>query len=71
CGKTFTRRFNLRSHALVHSEQRPFACSHCSVTFRRKHDLQRHTRSLHSGSRPWTCNFCHLGFARSDALRRH
>jgi hypothetical protein len=28
CGKTFNRRFNLASHALVHSERRPFECQH-------------------------------------------
>ncbi|KAI8849856.1 hypothetical protein BC829DRAFT_489158 [Chytridium lagenaria] len=42
CGKTFTRRFNLRSHALVHSEQRPFACSHCHLGFARSDALRRH-----------------------------
>ncbi|KAJ3217054.1 hypothetical protein HDU67_008612, partial [Dinochytrium kinnereticum] len=42
CGKSFTRRFNLRSHALVHSEQRPFACGHCHLGFARSDALRRH-----------------------------
>ncbi|KAJ3411907.1 hypothetical protein HDV05_001488, partial [Chytridiales sp. JEL 0842] len=37
----------------------------------RKHDLQRHVRSIHSEQKPWICNCCGSKFARSDALRRH
>ncbi|KAI9206315.1 uncharacterized protein BJ171DRAFT_422205, partial [Polychytrium aggregatum] len=71
CKRFFTRRFNLRSHLLVHSAQRPYACEFCAVAFRRKHDLQRHIRSIHTHVRPYTCQKCGLGFARSDALKRH
>ncbi|KAI9319534.1 hypothetical protein DFJ73DRAFT_967344 [Zopfochytrium polystomum] len=71
CGKTFSRKFNLQSHEKVHSDAKPFRCPVCSIHFRRKHDLQRHMRSLHSENRPWVCPYCHIGFSRSDALRRH
>ncbi|RKO97427.1 hypothetical protein CXG81DRAFT_2499, partial [Caulochytrium protostelioides] len=71
CGKTFTRRFNLQSHELVHSETRPFSCKQCTFSFRRKHDLDRHTRSLHTAVRSFICPKCQHPFARSDALRRH
>ncbi|KAJ3045815.1 hypothetical protein HK097_001113, partial [Rhizophlyctis rosea] len=40
-------------------------------SFARKHDLQRHTRTLHSGTRPFECPNCKMGFNRADALRRH
>ncbi|KAJ3005481.1 hypothetical protein HKX48_000651, partial [Thoreauomyces humboldtii] len=72
CGKVFTRRFNLQSHELVHSDLRPFSCDICTATFRRKFDLRRHMRSLHNqGDKPYTCDLCGLGFTRSDTLRRH
>ncbi|KAJ1541838.1 hypothetical protein HK405_010382, partial [Cladochytrium tenue] len=51
--------------------ERPFNCPECSMTFSRKHDLRRHTRSLHSGDRPHLCSHCNQSFARSDALKRH
>ncbi|KAI9099319.1 hypothetical protein DFS34DRAFT_566483, partial [Phlyctochytrium arcticum] len=72
CNKVFTRRFNLQSHELVHSNLRPFKCDLCDGSFRRKFDLRRHMRSLHTaGSKPYTCELCGLGFTRSDTLRRH
>lgn len=49
---------------------RPFVCVHCSRSFSRKHDLERHAR-VHSGDRPYVCRVCKKGFPRSDALRRH
>lgn len=49
---------------------RPFICLHCSRSFTRKHDLERHAR-VHSGNRPYVCRVCQKGFPRSDALRRH
>ncbi|KAI8586362.1 hypothetical protein BDZ88DRAFT_387648, partial [Geranomyces variabilis] len=72
CNKVFTRRFNLQSHRLVHSDLRPFTCDVCDATFRRKFDLRRHMRSLHAdGTKPFVCELCGLGFTRSDTLRRH
>ncbi|KNC98124.1 uncharacterized protein SPPG_06532 [Spizellomyces punctatus DAOM BR117] len=73
CGKAFTRRFNLQSHELVHSNLRPFKCELCNRTFRRKFDQRRHMQSVHmeTGSKPYTCDLCGLGFTRSDTLRRH
>ncbi|WFD26818.1 hypothetical protein MNAN1_001807 [Malassezia nana] len=52
------------------AKARPFVCVHCSRSFSRKHDLERHAR-VHSGDRPYVCRVCKKGFPRSDALRRH
>ncbi|KAI8851144.1 hypothetical protein BC829DRAFT_387444 [Chytridium lagenaria] len=48
-----------------------YPCPECPQTFSRKHDLQRHVRSLHTWDRPYKCMHCPLTFARSDALKRH
>ncbi|KAJ3366502.1 hypothetical protein GGF32_005504 [Allomyces javanicus] len=70
CDKTFTRAFNLKSHVMTHSNDRPFACRYCDRTFARKHDCERHQR-LHTGDRPYRCGACGIGFPRHDALARH
>lgn len=71
CGRLFTRLYNVKSHMVCHSGDRPHICNACSASFRRKHDLQRHFRTTHSTERPWTCKKCHRSFARRDHYRRH
>ncbi|KAI9001595.1 hypothetical protein BC832DRAFT_520869, partial [Gaertneriomyces semiglobifer] len=71
CFKSFHRRQNLLSHMRCHSEERPFHCSDCPHSFRRKHDLHRHFRSMHALKKPFECGHCGKPFARSDALTRH
>nr|CAD7610345.1 unnamed protein product [Timema genevievae] len=46
CGKTFFKLPNLRLHIKVHSEDRPFKCSYCSMAFKWKKNLDTHT-SIH------------------------
>ncbi|KAJ3373297.1 hypothetical protein GGF31_000730 [Allomyces arbusculus] len=70
CQKTFTRAFNLKSHAKTHTNDRPHKCQFCDRTFARKHDCERHER-IHSGAKPYECTVCKRGFARHDALSRH
>ncbi|KAL3900912.1 MAG: hypothetical protein SGCHY_001005 [Lobulomycetales sp.] len=71
CGRQFTRLYNVKSHMVCHSGDRPHQCSQCTASFRRKHDLQRHYRTSHSQDRPWKCNRCSRSFARRDHYRRH
>ncbi|KAJ3354578.1 hypothetical protein HDU83_005029 [Entophlyctis luteolus] len=46
CGKVFPRAYNLKSHYYCHSGERPHACGTCGACFSRKHDLQRHVRTV-------------------------
>ena len=71
CERKFTRLYNVKSHLICHSGERPHACTACPSSFRRKHDLQRHFRTTHSNIRPWTCATCSRSFARRDHYRRH
>lgn len=71
CGRKFRRLFNMKSHLVCHSGDRPHACTTCSATFRRKHDLQRHFRSSHTKQQPFRCTICLRGFTRKDHFNRH
>ncbi|KAJ3248973.1 Metallothionein expression activator [Chytriomyces hyalinus] len=71
CNKVFPRAYNLKSHSYCHSGERPHKCNLCTATFSRKHDLQRHVRTLHAKERPHVCSICEQGFLNPDQLRRH
>ncbi|KAJ3133937.1 Metallothionein expression activator [Physocladia obscura] len=71
CDKTFPRAYNLKSHTYCHSGERPHKCGTCGSSFARKHDLQRHVRTLHATDRPFRCTTCGQGFGQSEQLRRH
>ncbi|KAJ3150127.1 hypothetical protein HK101_001992, partial [Irineochytrium annulatum] len=71
CGRFFPRQYNLKSHIFCHTGERPHVCAHCKAAFARKHDLQRHIRTLHSNDRPFKCEHCSQGFQRADLLARH
>ncbi|KAJ3397350.1 hypothetical protein HDV05_002947, partial [Chytridiales sp. JEL 0842] len=45
CGKEFEAMYNLSSHMLVHTDERPHSCERCTATFTRRHDLLRHLRN--------------------------
>ena len=69
CNKTFARLYSLRTHARVHSAERPFRCTRCPAAFARNHDLKRHAR-MHD-DKAWQCTGCAKAFSRRDALTRH
>ncbi|KAJ3129373.1 hypothetical protein HK101_005235 [Irineochytrium annulatum] len=71
CGRSFPRQYNLKSHIFCHTGERPHVCAHCKAAFARKHDLQRHIRTLHANDRPFKCEHCSQGFQRADLLARH
>ncbi|KAJ3377524.1 hypothetical protein HDU80_003227, partial [Chytriomyces hyalinus] len=53
---------------------RTFQCDQCDLTFTRKHDMNRHIRSVHAvqaGEALFACGICGQGFGRVDSLKRH
>ncbi|KAF9944816.1 hypothetical protein BGZ72_001938 [Mortierella alpina] len=78
CNKDFTRAFNLRSHRSTHSGVKPFSCTllddngePCNRPFARRHDLERHVRSIHSKLKLFKCKTCGRECGRTDAFKRH
>ncbi|KAJ3143738.1 hypothetical protein HK101_003147 [Irineochytrium annulatum] len=75
CSKSFTRRFNLHQHMIVHiplaERTKPYACPEigCGRSYGRVSDLNRHKQE-HEGM-AFTCDGCGRGFARRDALGKH
>ncbi|KAM4718697.1 zinc finger Y-chromosomal protein 1-like isoform 1-T2 [Anableps anableps] len=75
CGKVFRFRSLLASHALTHSDVRPFACDFCSRSFRRLSHLKRHRQVVHAdGARlpeSFVCHICGKDKKCRSQLARH
>ncbi|KAI8622337.1 hypothetical protein BC830DRAFT_1054532, partial [Chytriomyces sp. MP71] len=74
CSEVFATPWQLLSHQSLHDTARPFQCSTCLLTFTRKHDMNRHIKSVHqvqAGEPLFACGICGQGFGRVDSLKRH
>ncbi|KAJ3378675.1 hypothetical protein HDU80_002733, partial [Chytriomyces hyalinus] len=53
---------------------RTFQCDQCDLTFTRKHDMNRHIRSVHAvqaGEALFACGICGQGFGLLDSFNRN
>ncbi|KAG0063802.1 hypothetical protein BGZ90_002500 [Linnemannia elongata] len=73
CSRIFTRRCNLQSHRLTHTNLKPFPCPQCGQSFARIYDMRRHHR-IHGQSeddKPYKCPMCPQAFRRIEPRVRH
>ena len=70
CDKVFIRGFDLKSHMLKHTGERPHKCDVCKTMFRHRYDLKSHML-VHTGEKPIQCNVCGTKFKQTHSLRRH
>ncbi|XP_015115173.1 zinc finger protein 16 [Diachasma alloeum] len=70
CGKSFFKKFDLKSHRRTHTKERPYVCRVCDKTFYHQSHIIRHER-IHSGERPYSCDFCQKTFSQLSSLRVH
>ena len=52
CRKAFHQKSTLKTHALIHSDTRPFSCSHCTMTFRQRSNVVVHLVRKHGYRQP-------------------
>lgn len=71
CDKTFSRRYNLKIHRYVHSEQKKLECTQCKQQFKHISLLRNHMRIKHEGVKPYKCDKCGQGFIQNNYLQRH
>uniref|UniRef100_A0A2M4CRC1 Zinc finger protein 865 n=1 Tax=Anopheles darlingi TaxID=43151 RepID=A0A2M4CRC1_ANODA len=70
CLKTFSTKGNLKSHLILHTNQRPFACELCGVKFAKKGNYKVHL-ARHSSVRSVKCPSCDKSFVHEINLRNH
>ncbi|XP_018608390.2 zinc finger protein 665-like [Scleropages formosus] len=70
CGKTFRRRYHLKSHLSVHLGEKPFHCTRCDKRFTMHRSLERHQQQC-TGQVNRRCPFCGDIFRNLSHLQGH
>ncbi|XP_063702434.1 zinc finger protein OZF-like [Culicoides brevitarsis] len=70
CGLETTTHKYLRLHMKIHSGEKPYTCSTCNASFKRKNTFEDHM-SIHNGIPRHFCNFCGRSFNNSGNKSRH
>ena len=75
CGKTYTTKYALRRHLILHIGDSQFRCYYkdCAGAMRYfdSQALARHIRRKHTIEKPFKCNICNKRFMRPDYLKHH
>ncbi|KAA8499051.1 Myoneurin [Porphyridium purpureum] len=61
----------LRAHQSLLENECKHACTMCSFSFMKRHDLKRHIDVVHLNKRDYECSLCGAEFGRESNLRRH
>lgn len=71
CPKCHIKPRNLEKHMYVnHTEERPYKCEFCDLSYRTNNSRVIHMRS-HTGERPFLCATCGKSFRSQDVRNKH
>lgn len=71
CHKLLSHKSSLRNHQRTHTGQRPYVCEICSIGFKERYHLKKHTLYKHSDELHEQCPHCGKRFKDSTAVRAH
>ncbi|KAF5296035.1 hypothetical protein FQR65_LT10339 [Abscondita terminalis] len=69
CFKTFFKPSRLRSHKVIHADEKPFTCDLCSASFKRNNALYTHMKKVHQMI--YSCEECKIVVSSNLALKIH
>jgi len=58
CRKKFSQNSSYKNHQRTHSDERPFVCTVCSIGFKERYHLKKHTLFKHSNETREQCRIC-------------
>ena len=74
CKKSYSKRYYLRGHFVIHTGKSKFQCPHpeCAseMYFRDRATLKRHM-VMHTSEKPFQCDTCERRFGRKDQVKSH
>ncbi|XP_035899153.1 zinc finger and SCAN domain-containing protein 12-like [Anopheles stephensi] len=68
CGKLV---YDISDHKLSHTNEKKYACPHCSMAYSRKAYLKIHIQSVHQKKVVKTCDICNQDFAYKTGYDAH
>ena len=71
CDFKTTTTSKLKTHLMVHLNERPFECPDCDKSFRNKVQLIEHSNIVHKSEQKHSCSECCVSFSTLSQLSKH